>query len=239
VSIIPPSVWSSALRAFYTAHSLSYTVRVLSARPSNPFRASVELSSGRRRLHRGGGAHRRHRAEALTFARHDEQQGGRVPFAESVTSSLALFGRQFEKDDIRVEQDVPEDLPPVGADSSRLCQVVLNMVSNAHQSLKSRRVSKTGKLLRISARRGERDFVRAVFYDSGIGIRREDLERLFDPFYTTRRDSGGTGLGHSSASGSSTTTGARSAVLIGLIDDAAAGRLGAANDSTDKESARQ
>ncbi len=134
----------------------------------------------------------------LMFARHDEQQVGRVSFAEAVTSSLALFGRQFEKDDIRVETDVPEDLPPLRADRSRLRQVVLNMVSNAHHSLKSKRGDTGEKLFRISARRverGGRQCVRVEFYDNGVGINREDLEKVFDPFFTTRRDSGGTGLG--------------------------------------------
>jgi PAS domain S-box-containing protein len=134
----------------------------------------------------------------LTFARHDEQQVGHVSFGEAVTSSLALFGRQFEKDGIRVEQDFPGDLPPLRADRSRLRQVVLNMVSNAHHSLKSKRDDTADKVFRISGRRverGGREFVRAEFYDSGVGIRREDLERVFDPFFTTRRDSGGTGLG--------------------------------------------
>ena len=136
----------------------------------------------------------------LTFARHDEQRVGRVSFGEAVNTSLALFGRQFEKDGIRVETDVPADLPFVRADRSRLRQVVLNMVSNAHHALKSKAGADGGadKLFRISARRarrGAREFVRAEFYDNGVGIRREDLERVFDPFFTTRRDAGGTGLG--------------------------------------------
>ncbi|HEX8281816.1 MAG TPA: ATP-binding protein [Pyrinomonadaceae bacterium] len=134
----------------------------------------------------------------LTFARHDEQQVGRVSLAEAVASSLALFGRQFEKDGIRVETDVPGDLPPLRADRSRLRQVVLNMVSNAHHSLKAKQGGPAGKLFRISARRVERagrQFVRVEFYDNGGGISRENLERVFDPFFTTRRDSGGTGLG--------------------------------------------
>jgi signal transduction histidine kinase len=134
----------------------------------------------------------------LTFARHDEQRVGRISFVEAVTSSLALFGRQFEKDGIRVETDVPKDLPPLRADSSRLRQVVLNMVSNAHHSLKSKRGEPADKVFRISARQvesGGRQFVRAEFYDNGVGINREDLEKVFDPFFTTRRDSGGTGLG--------------------------------------------
>jgi PAS domain S-box-containing protein len=134
----------------------------------------------------------------LTFARHDEQPVGRVSFGEAVASSLALFGRQFEKDGIRVETEVPGDLPPVRANQTRLRQVVLNMVSNAHHALKSRGGDADDKLFRISARRverGGREFVRAEFYDNGVGIMPEVLERVFDPFYTTRRDSGGTGLG--------------------------------------------
>jgi PAS domain S-box-containing protein len=134
----------------------------------------------------------------LTFARHDEQPVGRVSFAEAVASSLALFGRQFEKDGIRVETRVPDDLPPVSADRTRLRQVVLNLVSNAHHALKSRGDGAAGKLFRISARRverGGRGFVRAEFYDNGVGIEREDLPKVFDPFFTTRRDAGGTGLG--------------------------------------------
>jgi signal transduction histidine kinase len=134
----------------------------------------------------------------LTFARHDEQQITRVSFAEAVSSSLALFGRQFEKDNIRVETKLPDDLPPVRADRSRLRQVVLNMVSNAHHSLKSKQGDPAGKLFRIGARRVERDgrqFVRVEFCDNGVGINHAILEKVFDPFFTTRRDSGGTGLG--------------------------------------------
>ncbi|MBV9927006.1 MAG: PAS domain S-box protein [Acidobacteria bacterium] len=132
----------------------------------------------------------------LAFARHDEHHVGGVSFGEAVNSSLALFGRQLEKDGIRIETDVPEDLPPLRADRSRLRQVVLNMVSNAHHSLKSK--GGDDRLFRISARlseRGGREFVRAEFYDNGVGIKGENLERVFDPFFTTRRDSGGTGLG--------------------------------------------
>jgi PAS domain S-box-containing protein len=135
----------------------------------------------------------------LTFARHDDNRRSLVSLAEVVRTSLALFGRQFDKDGIGVETDLPEDLPHVYADGSRLRQVVVNMVSNAYHSLKEKGPDGgREKLLRISARRvesGGRALVRVEFYDNGVGIRREDLERVFDPFFTTRRDTGGTGLG--------------------------------------------
>jgi PAS domain S-box-containing protein len=135
----------------------------------------------------------------LTFARHDDNRRSLVSLSEAVRTSLALFGRQFDKDGIGVETDLPEDLPHVYADGSRLRQVVVNMVSNAYHSLKEKGPeSGREKLLRISARRvesGGRALVRVEFYDNGVGVRREDLERVFDPFFTTRRDTGGTGLG--------------------------------------------
>jgi PAS domain S-box-containing protein len=135
----------------------------------------------------------------LTFARHDDNRRALVSLNEAVTSSLALFGRQFDKEGIVVETDLPEDLPRVYADGSRLRQVVVNMVSNAYHSLNEKRQGGgRERLLRIGARRverGGRAFVRAEFYDNGVGIRREDLDRVFDPFFTTRRDAGGTGLG--------------------------------------------
>jgi PAS domain S-box-containing protein len=135
----------------------------------------------------------------LTFARHDDNRRAVVSLPEVVKTSLALFGRQFDKDSITVETDLPKDLPRLYADASRLRQVVVNMVSNAYHSLKEKRRDEgRERLLRIAARRVEREgraFVRVEFYDNGVGIRRDDLDRVFDPFFTTRRDAGGTGLG--------------------------------------------
>jgi histidine kinase len=116
--------------------------------------------------------------------------------AEIIHNSTSLFGHQLQKDGITVEIDVEDDLPPVKADGSRLRQVVVNMISNAHHALAAKRSD--AKLFRISARAAVREgkqVVRVEFYDDGPGIRREDRDKIFDPFFTTRRDHGGTGLG--------------------------------------------
>src|ERR1700741_1291944 len=140
----------------------------------------------------------------LTFARHDENEPREINLAEMITTSIALFGRQFEKDGVRVEIDIRPDLPPVRGDVSRLRQVIVNMISNAHYALKAKSIAATEeKVFRIKAHRvdklaggrGQAELVRLEFYDNGIGINRKDIPRVFDPFFTTRRDSGGTGLG--------------------------------------------
>jgi PAS domain S-box-containing protein len=134
----------------------------------------------------------------LTFARADTHELEQVHFADSIKTSIALFGRQFEKDGITVEIDLEPDLPFVRADGSRLRQVVVNMISNAYHALKAKPGdSEERKLFRISARRAGKngEIVRVEFYDNGVGIKREDLSKVFDPFFTTRRETGGTGLG--------------------------------------------
>lgn len=134
----------------------------------------------------------------LTFARAGTHELRPVPFADSVETSIALFGHQFEKDGIRVEIDLEPNLPLVRADDSRLRQVVVNMISNAHHALKAKpAVSGEQKLFRINARRAGKngEIVRVEFFDNGVGIKREDLNKVFDPFFTTRRETGGTGLG--------------------------------------------
>jgi signal transduction histidine kinase len=134
----------------------------------------------------------------LTFARADTHELKQVHFADSIKTSIALFGRQFQKDGIKLEIELEPQLPLVRADGSRLRQVVVNMISNAHHALKAKASNPSEpKLFKISARRagtnGEK--VRVEFYDNGVGIKRTDLGKVFDPFFTTRRESGGTGLG--------------------------------------------
>jgi len=134
----------------------------------------------------------------LTFARTDTHELRQVHFADSIKTSIALFGHQFEKEGITVEIDLEPDLPLVRADASRLRQVVLNLITNAYHALKAKTVdSGERKLFRITARRASRNdkIVRVEFYDNGVGIKREDLSKVFDPFFTTRRETGGTGLG--------------------------------------------
>lgn len=132
----------------------------------------------------------------LTFARQDPNVSRSVEIGQVIENSVSVFGRQLERDGITVEIDTASDLFHVRADASRLRQVVINMISNAHHALKAR--AEGPKLFRMSARNvarsGER-VVRLEFFDNGPGIAPENSDKIFDPFFTTRREGGGTGLG--------------------------------------------
>jgi PAS domain S-box-containing protein len=134
--------------------------------------------------------------DLLTFARQDPQTYTQADVSEVIGNSVSLFGYQLAKDGIQIEVDVPEDIWPAMVDASRLRQVVINMISNARLALKDKEAD--SKVFRISARnidRGDGPMVQIDFFDNGVGIAREHIEKVFDPFFTTRRDSGGTGLG--------------------------------------------
>jgi signal transduction histidine kinase len=92
---------------------------------------------------------------------------------------------------LKIEKDVPLDLPPLRADRTKVKQVLLNLLSNAIKFTATGRV-----LVRVQP---EPDAVHVSVADTGIGIREHDLPRLFEPFHRLSnplsREAGGTGLG--------------------------------------------
>lgn len=95
---------------------------------------------------------------------------------------------------VRIERELA-DVPPVQGDPYTLQEVLFNLCTNALAAM-----PKGGKLtLRCYALGGrdedQMDSVAIDVSDTGVGIPRVDLEKIFEPFYTTRADSGGTGLG--------------------------------------------
>jgi signal transduction histidine kinase/CheY-like chemotaxis protein len=93
---------------------------------------------------------------------------------------------------IRIDNVVPAELPLVNADPSRLQQVLVNLVGNGIK------FSSNGGLVRVSAGR-QRDQVWVSVEDRGVGIPKDELPRIWDPFYQVeapmQRRHGGSGLG--------------------------------------------
>ena len=106
---------------------------------------------------------------------------------ECIESSLPLVRGK----PLKVEKDLPRDLPPLLADRIKVKQILLNLLGNAIKFTASGRV-----LLRVEVQ-GESAHVSVV--DTGIGIREDDLPRLFEPFHRLHNamslKAGGTGLG--------------------------------------------
>jgi polar amino acid transport system substrate-binding protein len=104
-------------------------------------------------------------------------------------SALRLVKRQLQEATGRFEAALAPGLPPARASARRIEQVVVNLLLNACEALPD-----PGRAIRLSTRRAGPELVLEVS-DEGTGIQPEDLARITDPFFTTKRERGGTGLG--------------------------------------------
>jgi signal transduction histidine kinase len=91
---------------------------------------------------------------------------------------------------VRVDEGVPADMPPLEIEAARLEQAVENLLANAIQHAPAGSVVRVGASL--SEERGVRR-ARCTVEDEGPGVPPADLDRVFEPFFSRRK--GGTGLG--------------------------------------------
>ncbi|MFH1523524.1 MAG: ATP-binding protein, partial [Chloroflexota bacterium] len=128
----------------------------------------------------------------LDFARQGESVHVRSNINEIVTDILALVNHLLRTSGVQLFTSLTDGLPWVSVDQSQIKQVVLNLIHNALHAMP------TGGELHLttaSRRRGKKDWVVICLKDTGMGIAPDDLERVFEPFFTTRSKDGGTGLG--------------------------------------------
>jgi len=141
----------------------------------------------------------------LAFARDHNEEVDYVMVGTVIDDALALINHKMFKDGILVSVEVPEDLPLVKVNPQQLQQVFLNLLSNARYALNQRFSGKDPeKKLIITCRAlllDDRTFVRIRFTDQGIGIPAEMIDKIFDPFVSTKKPGEGTGLGLSISHG--------------------------------------
>jgi len=115
----------------------------------------------------------------------------RVSIDEIVTAATAAVRPLFRSKGLQLETEMPDDLPPVLCDRTRIREVLLNLLSNAG------RFTECGGV-RVCVRREGGDVVFSVA-DTGPGIAGEDMNKIFLPFFqlddSIRRRHGGSGLG--------------------------------------------
>jgi len=135
----------------------------------------------------------------LSFARQDTESPTFTELRDILESSLSLTGSILRKGGIRIDTDVPEDLPHVRCRRRQIEQVVINLLTNARDALNQRYSGfHEDKSLCIAAREIEKDgtrWLRTTIEDRGPGIPGDIEDRIFDPFFTTKPRDRGTGLG--------------------------------------------
>ncbi|MFP4442236.1 MAG: PAS domain S-box protein [Spirochaetia bacterium] len=118
---------------------------------------------------------------------------------EAVTNSHSLVNNQYRKFGITIEMDLDMELPPIVGNVYRLEQVIINLISNAKDAIEESG-RESGKLIAVRTYHDTK-WVYIDIRDNGVGIPPEVMEKIFDPFYTTKGVQEGTGLGLSIVQG--------------------------------------
>jgi len=124
----------------------------------------------------------------LDFSRDRPQEKRALELAPIIESALELLADRIRKNGVDVEWTPPSESIKVFGEEGQIDQVVTNLVANAVDAM-----PQGGRLsLRVEA---DRQWIRVTVEDTGDGIAPQELEKIFQPFFSTKLGQGGTGLG--------------------------------------------
>jgi len=127
----------------------------------------------------------------LVFAHQRKTGREYVAINDIITRVLELRAYEMKVNNIEVGNQLDPDLPLTMADAGQLQQVFLNIILNAEHSM-TKAHHKGNLLVKTKQINGN---IRASFTDNGAGISKENLDNIFNPFFTTKEVGKGTGLG--------------------------------------------
>jgi len=129
----------------------------------------------------------------LSLARHHPPERQLVRLNDLVREAVEVLAYPLGVDDVEVQLDLAAELPIVWADPHQLHQVVVNLITNAHQAMRAQ--SGPRRLTLMTGHDADACRLRLAVADTGPGIPSEIQGRIFQPFFTTKPLGQGTGLG--------------------------------------------
>ncbi len=126
----------------------------------------------------------------LTFARQKSVEAKDVDLIEVVKTTMMLTKHQLDSSQVEYEVNLPKSPFKVCGDSAQIQQCLMNLIFNAIESM-----TEGGKLTISGGLDDGEDMVWLTVADNGHGIKPEDLPHIFEPFYSTKVDGKGVGLG--------------------------------------------
>ncbi len=112
-----------------------------------------------------------------------------VSVPAEVEEVMPLVGHDLKLQKIDIKTEMPQHLPNIRVDRKQLQEVLFNIIRNAGQA-----VTPPGTIW-VRARHLDEDVVRIEIQDTGSGIPADKIEKIWDPFFTTKEPGKGTGLG--------------------------------------------
>jgi two-component system sensor histidine kinase HydH len=129
--------------------------------------------------------------ELLNYARPTTLRKEPVNIGEMVKLSLKLISSDAQSLGVKTSMDIEADLPSISVDKDKINQVLLNLYLNGLQAMEQ---TLSAKELKVSVHQDETgELIIIEVQDTGSGIPQEDLDKVLDPYFTTKPE--GTGLG--------------------------------------------
>jgi PAS domain S-box-containing protein len=126
----------------------------------------------------------------MDFSKPGEPKFSLIDINHPVTEAVNLTAVTLRKSGIKIESNLAADLPHCRADRNLLEEMVLNLITNAAEAMKT---VESEKKIAITTAAGDGSIVLQID-DSGPGVREDIRDKIFDPFFTTKNDSTGIGL---------------------------------------------
>ncbi len=125
------------------------------------------------------------------LATYSEPERGQIDVNEAIRDTVLSVQRELMRQRVTLKLDLDGGLPKVLADRVQLQQVIINLVMNGIEAMAN--VDDRRHELLINSKRHEGKKILVAFHDTGVGINRENEDRLFTAFFTTKP--GGMGMG--------------------------------------------
>ena len=125
----------------------------------------------------------------MDFAKPSEPKLTLIDINEPVADAINLTAVTMRKSSIKIEKSLIENLPRTYADENLIEEMVLNLLNNAAEAMKTMEAGK--KIVVATFVEGEHIIIRVS--DSGPGVSQEIRDEIFDPYFTTKHE--GTGIG--------------------------------------------
>jgi two-component system NtrC family sensor kinase len=133
--------------------------------------------------------------ELLGFARPSEPRLEGEHVNDLIDKMEVLVATEARKKNVTLNKNYARDLPQIKADAEQLKQVLLNILLNAIQAIKGEgKIWIETRQVQIPIEDRLEPFTQIEVRDTGAGIPKENLERIFDPFFSTRIEGSGLGL---------------------------------------------
>jgi signal transduction histidine kinase len=111
---------------------------------------------------------------------------------ETIREVIAIVGDEAKRKGVMIRTGFADDLSPISGDRVQLQQVLLNLIMNAMEAMSS--VGDRARELVISTQNIEADQVQVTVEDSGTGLDPDTMDKIFNPFFTTKPSGMGMGL---------------------------------------------